>query len=58
VAEVVERLERGWVRTEAFAHEAHTISDDGEVVALDFVTWWDSGHYYTGRIEVVLSGDG
>jgi hypothetical protein len=53
--EVVRRLEESWVSRGAFGHEAHTISHDADSIALDFVTWWDSGAFYTGRIEVTLS---
>jgi hypothetical protein len=52
--EVIERLERGWARIGAFTHDAHSITVAGDVVALDFVTWWDGGAFYTGRIEVAL----
>jgi len=53
--EVVERLEETWISRGAFGHEAHTISHDADSIALDFVTWWDGGAFYTGRIEVMLA---
>src|SRR5215217_6410815 len=46
--EVIERLERRWERIGAFRHDAHSITVAGDVVALDFVTWWDGGAFYTG----------
>ena len=52
--EVVDRLEETWLSRGAFRHEAHTISHDADGIALDFVTWWDGGAFYTGRIEVSL----
>ena len=51
---MVDRLEETWVSRGAFAREAHTISDDADGIALDFVTWWDGDGFYTGRIEVTL----
>jgi hypothetical protein len=53
--EVIRRLEEAWANDGAFTHEAHTITVDGDVVAMDFVTWWDDGAFYTGRIEVTPS---
>lgn len=50
--EVVRRVETAWVNDGAFTHEAHSITVETDVVALDFVTWWDDGDWYTGRIEV------
>jgi hypothetical protein len=55
--EIIERLESGWERIGAFRHEAHSIAVAGDVVALDFVTWWDGGAFYTGRIEIALVGE-
>jgi hypothetical protein len=51
---VVDRLEETWLSRGAFRHEAHTISHDAGGIALDFVTWWDGGAFYTGRIKVSL----
>jgi hypothetical protein len=52
--DVVRRLEAAWANDGAFTHEAHTIAVEGNVLAMDFVTWWDDGAFYTGRIEVTL----
>jgi hypothetical protein len=52
--DVVCRLEHAWAERGAFRHEAHSIAVDDDLVALDFVTWWDGGLFYTGRIEVML----
>jgi len=54
VDEVAQRLEKRWLEQGAFKHEAHSITLVRDVVALDFVTWWDGGAFYTGRIEVRL----
>jgi hypothetical protein len=51
-SEIIERLERGWAKTGAFSNEAHSIVVEGECVTMDFVTWWDGGSFYTGRIEI------
>jgi hypothetical protein len=56
--EVVRRLEGAWVTDAAFMHEAHSVAIRGELVYLDFVTWWDSGAFSTGRIEVALDPSG
>lgn len=53
--EVASRLETVWAQNGAFTDEAHLVSVDDTLVALDFVTWWNAGPYYTGRIEVPLS---
>lgn len=53
--EVVRRLETAWAEDGAFKDEAHLLTVEDSLVALDFVTWWDAGPYYTGRIEVSLS---
>jgi hypothetical protein len=50
--EIVPRLEDVWARHGAFQHEAHTVTLEGDRVLFDFVTWWDDGKYYTGRIEI------
>ena len=52
--EVAQRLEHAWVTRGAFKHEAHVLAAEEELVVLDFVTWWDSGTFYTGRIEAKL----
>lgn len=52
--EVVRRLEQALLDRGAFKHEARAVTTLEEVVALNFVTWWDSGKLYTGRIEVKL----
>jgi hypothetical protein len=53
-AAVLARLESAWVRFGAFKHEAHSIATDEHVASLEFVTWWERGAFYTGRIEVML----
>jgi hypothetical protein len=53
--EVVRRLEKGWVEDGAFEHEAHSTVVEEGLVALDFVTWWEGGAFYTGRIEVTVT---
>ena len=53
--EVARRLETAWAENGAFTDEAHLLSVEDTLVALDFVTWWNAGPYYTGRIEVPLS---
>ena len=53
--EVARRLETAWAENGAFTDEAHFLSVEDALVALDFVTWWGAGPYYTGRIEVPLS---
>ncbi len=50
--EVVARLEEAWARHGAFESEAHSVTVSNGRVLLDFVTWWESGNYYTGRIEI------
>jgi hypothetical protein len=50
--QIVSRLEDAWTKHGAFRHEAHLVTVDGDRVVLDFVTWWDSGNYYTGQIEI------
>jgi hypothetical protein len=50
--EIVARLEDVWARHGAFQHDAHTVTVKGGRVLFDFVTWWDDGDYYTGRIEI------
>ena len=55
VDEVVRRLETAWTEDGAFTDEAHALTIEDDVVALDFVTWWKHGDYYTGRIEVSLA---
>jgi hypothetical protein len=52
---VAQRLEQAWVTRGAFKLEAHAVAVEEELVALDFVTWWDSGAFYTGRIEAKLA---
>jgi hypothetical protein len=52
--DVVRRLEDGWVEDGAFEQESHSIAVSDELVSLEFVTWWDDGAFYTGRIEVIL----
>lgn len=51
--DVIERLETAWTEDAAFGHEVHTLSRDTNGLSLDFVTWWDSGAYYTGRIDLI-----
>jgi hypothetical protein len=53
--DVVRRLEACWTEDGAFADEGHTLSVQHDHVALEFVTWWEDGAYYTGRIEVSLA---
>ena len=53
-AKIVERLEWAWSRF-VFAEGAYTIRESDEAVRLDFVTWWDNGGFYTGRVKVVGS---
>ena len=53
-AEIVERLEWAWSRM-IFKYGAYTIKGSSEAVRLDFVSWWEHGGYYTGRIKVVRS---
>jgi hypothetical protein len=50
--EIVARLESVWARHGAFEHEAHTVTLEDDRVLFDFVTWWDDGSYYGGRIEI------
>jgi hypothetical protein len=54
-SEVVSRLETAWAEDAAFTHEAHSVTVEGDLVALDFVTWWNEGRFCTGRIEVALA---
>ena len=51
-AMVVERLEWAWTRF-VFTDGAYTIRESSDAVRLDFVTWWEDGGFYTGRIKVV-----
>ena len=53
-ATIVERLEWAWSRF-SFAEGAYTIRESDEAVRLDFVTWWDDGGFYTGRVKVTRS---
>lgn len=53
--EVVSRLEAAWQERAAFSHESHSIAVQADIVTFEFVTWWDDGDYYTGRIEVLLA---
>lgn len=55
VDEVVRRLETAWVEDGAFTDEVHTLTVADDAITIDFVTWWDAGAYYTGRIEVALA---
>jgi hypothetical protein len=50
--QIVSRLERVWAMHGAFQHECHSVNVTGERVLFDFVTWWDDGSFYTGRIEI------
>jgi len=52
--EVVARLEECWLAQGAFRNEAHAIAVKYGRVLFDFVTWWESGEFYTGRIDVGL----
>ena len=56
-AEIVERLEWAWARF-SFKDGAYTIRESAEAVRLDFVTWWEHGGFYTGRVKVVPSSIG
>ena len=51
-AKIIERLEWAWSRF-SFAEGAYTIRESDDAVRLDFVTWWDNGGFYTGRVKVV-----
>ena len=51
---IVDRLEWAWTRF-VFNDGAYAISVSPEAVRLDFVTWWDHGWFYTGRIKVLRS---
>ena len=53
-AEIVERLEWAWTSI-IFKHGAYAIRESSEAVRLDFVTWWEDGGFYTGRIKVIRS---
>ena len=53
-AAIVERLEWAWSRM-IFKYGAYSIKESSEAVRLDFVTWWEHGGSYTGRIKVVRS---
>jgi hypothetical protein len=55
VGEVVQRLETAWAEDGAFTDEVHTLTVADDAITMDFVTWWDTGGYYTGRIEVALT---
>jgi hypothetical protein len=55
--EVVARLEEAWARHGAFESEAHSVTVSDGRVLFDFVTWWDSGNYCTGRIEIEPTAD-
>jgi hypothetical protein len=52
--EVVACLEEAWIESASFSEEAHSLSGEGGILALDFVTWWADSHYCSGRIEVDL----
>jgi hypothetical protein len=54
---ILAQLERAWIAHGAFAHEAHSITVAGEIVVLDFVTWWEDERFLSGRIEVPLEGN-
>jgi len=54
---IVERLEWAW-RSIIFDHGAYTIREGADAVRLDFVTWWNHGSFYTGRITVMPTRDG
>lgn len=52
--EVVARLEEAWITQGAFSQDAHAVTATRSEITLDFVTCWNDGRFYTGRIEVAM----